>query len=242
MNRFYYDFHIHSCLSPCAENDMTPNNIAGMLTLAGIGLAALTDHNSCKNCPAFFTAAKRYGLVPVAGMELTTAEEIHVVCLLPTLDAAMDFDAYVTERRMKLPNNTRIFGDQLILDGEDAQTGTDPWFLPAATGIMIDDVPALVARYGGIAYPAHIDRESNGVIAVLGAFPDIPGFACAEFNDAANVEAYREKYPILKEKRLLTSSDAHYLRSIRDKEAFLELDAAPDDAEAVRERLFDLLR
>ena len=61
MNRYYYDFHIHSCLSPCADDDMTPSNIAGMATLAGLNIVALTDHNTAKNCPAFFEAAKKYG-------------------------------------------------------------------------------------------------------------------------------------------------------------------------------------
>ena len=52
--RYYYDLHIHSCLSPCADNDMTPSNIAGMATIAGVQIVALTDHNTVKNCPAFF--------------------------------------------------------------------------------------------------------------------------------------------------------------------------------------------
>ena len=38
---------------------------------------ALTDHNTLKNCPAFFKAAYRHGIIPVAGTELTTAEDIH---------------------------------------------------------------------------------------------------------------------------------------------------------------------
>ena len=242
MNRFYYDFHIHSCLSPCAENDMTPHNIAGMAVLAGLDVAALTDHNSCKNCPAFFAAATEFGLVPVAGMELTTAEDIHVVCLFETLDGAMEFDAYVDARRMKIPNNTKIFGDQLILNAQDEPVGTEAFFLPAATDLMIDDAPALAAQFGGIAYPAHIDRESNGVIATLGAFPENPGFLNAEFNDAGNRAAYTQRYPILQKKRILVSSDAHNLGAIRDKSAYLETDAARESAADVRRALFRLLR
>ena len=92
MSRYYYDFHVHSCLSPCADDDNTPNNLAGMAALCGINIMALTDHNSCKNCPAFFEAAKRNGIIPIAGMELTTSEDIHLVCLFPELDVAMEFD------------------------------------------------------------------------------------------------------------------------------------------------------
>ena len=239
--RYFYDFHIHSCLSPCADNDMTPNNIAGMLSLSGIGLAALTDHNTCKNCPAFFEAAQRYGIIPVPGMELTTSEEIHVVCLLPGLSQALAFDEYVSGLRMKLPNRTDVFGDQLITDGEDNVTGTDPYFLPAATGISVDDVPSLIKKYGGIAYPAHVDRESGGIIAILGTLPDIPGFNNAEFYDSSKREEYSDRYPLLRTKRILVSSDAHNLWSIRDKQAYLELDAVPDDGDKVRSALMELL-
>ena len=81
MKKYYYDLHIHSCLSPCGDDDMTPNNIAGMGVVAKLDIMALTDHNSCLNCPAFFKTAQANGIVPVAGMELTTAEDIHLVCL-----------------------------------------------------------------------------------------------------------------------------------------------------------------
>ena len=81
MKRYYYDLHIHSCLSPCGDDDSTPDSIAGMGELNGLDIMALTDHNTCKNCPAFFEAALRHGILPIAGMELTTAEDIHAVCL-----------------------------------------------------------------------------------------------------------------------------------------------------------------
>ncbi len=242
MNRYYYDFHIHSCLSPCGDDDMTPNNIAGMCTLAGLNIAALTDHNSSKNCPAFFEAAKRQGIIPIAGMELTTAEDIHVVCLFKELCGALEFDGYVSGRKtVKIPNRPDIFGNQYIMDKDDNVTGCEEYFLPSATDIMIDDVPSLVAEYGGVCYPAHIDRQSNGIIAVLGTFPDIKNFAGAEFNDAANRESYTEKYPILREKKILVSSDAHYLWNIRDKDAYIELDDEPYSGKKVTEELFRYL-
>ena len=95
MRRYYYDLHTHSCLSPCADADNTPNNLLGMASLAGIEILALTDHNTVKNCPAFFKAADRYGVIPIAGMELTTSEDIHVICLFEELSSALDFDKYL---------------------------------------------------------------------------------------------------------------------------------------------------
>ena len=177
MKRYTYDFHVHSCLSPCADNDNTPNNIAGMASLCGIEIMALTDHNTSKNCPAFFEAARRYGIVPVGGMELTTSEDVHVICLFDSLEATMAFDQLVDSRRIKIKNRPEIFGDQLILNGEDEPIGTEEDLLINATSISLEEVPALVQPFGGVAYPAHIDREANGIIAVLGDFPKTPFFS-----------------------------------------------------------------
>jgi len=98
---------------------MTPNNIAGTAVLAGIDVMALTDHNTLKNCPAFFSAAKRNGIIPIAGAEVTTSEDIHVVCLFPSLEAGMEFDLFLDSKRIKIPNRADIFGEQLITDEND---------------------------------------------------------------------------------------------------------------------------
>ena len=221
---------------------MTPASIAGVGALVGLQIMALTDHNTCKNCPAFFKAAKRYGIVPVPGMELTTAEDIHVVCLLPSLEAALDFDREIERRRMPIPLNEKIFGRQLIMDEEDHVIGTDPHFLLPATDLMIDDVPAFIDRFGGVAYPAHVDREANGVIATLGTFPDIPGFLNAEFYDGSKKEAYFRDYPALQSRRVLVSSDAHNLWSIREENESLTLEDEPYSSELVRTNLIRYLK
>lgn len=242
MNKYYYDLHIHSCLSPCADNDMTPANIAGTATLAGIQIMALTDHNSVKNCPSFFKACKKYGIIPVAGMELTTAEDIHVVCLFETLDNALAFGEEVDSRRIRIPNRVDIFGDQFIMDDEDNVIGTEEFMLPNATEITVDEAPSIVKKYGGVCYPAHIDRQSNGIIATLGTFPDFPEFECAELHDKEKIEPHIEKYPILKDKLMVVSSDAHYLWDIRDADAYFMLDDEPYSSDLVRARLFEKLR
>ena len=234
MNTYTYDLHMHSALSPCAENDMTPNNMAGFAALAGLAIAALTDHNTAANCPAFFKACKRYGVVPVGGMELTTAEEIHIVCLFPTLEATLDFDELVRSRRMNIPNDPRIFGDQLIFDAEDRVIGTDPFYLPAATSIALEEVPHLVKRCGGICYPAHIDRPSGGLPTILGGFPPEVPFTCYELNDASNKEEYEQRFPVLKGMRQICCSDAHRLEAIRDARHALSLEDEPYSSALLR--------
>ena len=242
MNRYYYDFHIHSCLSPCADNEMTPNNIAGMAALAGLNIVALTDHNSSRNCPAFYAAAKKNGIIPIAGMELTTAEDIHVVCLFEKLDDALTFNDEVDRNRVRIPNRTDIFGDQLLADENDEVIGTENDLLPNATLIPIERVPELVKSYRGVCFPAHIDREANGIVATLGIFPENNGFDCAELHDMSNSEEYIRRFPVLGSMRLLCGSDAHFLWDIRDKSSFLELDDEPYSGDLVRSRLFQCLK
>ena len=236
--RYYYDLHIHSCLSPCGDGDMTVNNIAGMSALKGLQIAALTDHNSCKNCPAFFTACRRQGVVPVAGMELTTAEDIHVVCLFEELEDAMAFGREVDGRRIRIPNRIDIFGDQIITDGEDQPIGLEEDMLPNATMLSLDEVPPLVEQFRGVCFPAHIDREANGIIAILGTIPESPNFDCVELRDYENREAYLNNYPILQNKLILCGSDAHYLWDIRDAHTYFDLEDEPYSGDFVRHQLF----
>lgn len=241
MNRYYYDLHVHSCLSPCGDDDNTPNNIAGMASLCGLNIVALTDHNSTENCPAFFEAAKRYGIVPIAGMELTTSEDIHVICLFETLDGAMKFSKKVSDLRIQIKNRPDIFGNQLILDGQDNVIGEEENLLINATLISINEVPMLVREFGGICYPAHIDRQSNGIISVLGTFPDSPHFNCVELHDGKNCDEYIKKYN-LQNKKIIVSSDAHRLTDMRDKENYFDIDDEPYSSNLVRKKLFELLR
>ncbi len=241
MNKYSYDLHIHSALSPCGENEMTPNSIAGFLALAGISIAALTDHNTSANCPAFFEACKRYGVVPVAGMELTTSEEIHIVCLFPTLEAALEFEDTVSKRRMKINNKPEIFGDQLIFDEDDNVIGEQQFYLPAATEISLGETPALVRACGGICYPAHIDRSSGGLPAILGDFPPEVSFSCYELHNLSNKNEYLSRFPIIGGMKQICCSDAHRLEAIRDAEHFLELDDEPYSSALLRISLLSAL-
>ncbi len=240
MKRYYYDFHIHSCLSPCADDDSTPNNIAGMAKLCSLDIIALTDHNSAKNCPAFFSACERYGIVPIAGTELTTSEDIHVVCLFEKLSDAMSFDTELQKHRIFIKNRKEIFGNQLILDENDEVIGEEENLLSNATDISLEDVIEFAERFNGICYPAHIDRPSNGVIEILGTFPSTPHFSIVEINNKDKVKELTEKYA-LEDKTVIISSDAHYLTDIRDKENFFELEC-DDEPDSVRKALFEKLR
>ena len=241
MSRFYYDLHIHSALSPCGDNDSTPDSIAGMGELNGLNIMALTDHNSLKNCPAFFAAAKMHGIIPVAGVELTTAEDIHAVCLFESLDNAMEFDVQLQKRRILIKNRSDIFGEQLIFNEFDEIIGYEENLLINATTVALDELPDLISHFGGVCYPAHIDRESNGIISVLGGIPETPDFKFAELNNREEAEKYSALTGFRRE-QFITSSDAHQLWNIKEKNEYFELECDCGDEVAVRKQLFNFLR
>ena len=178
-----YDFHIHSCLSPCADDDMTPANIIGMAAIKGLCAIAITDHNSCLHCKTAMELGERYGIVVIPGMELTTREEVHVLCLFEQLKDALQFDAYVQTKLLHTRNDPKIFGKQIIMDDKDCESGEFESLLIQATSISFDDVYPFIKSYGGIMVPAHIDKSSNSLLSNLGFIPPTSQFSCVEIRD-----------------------------------------------------------
>lgn len=214
MKEYTYDFHIHSCLSPCGDNDMTPNNIVGMAAISGLEAIAITDHNSCRNAPAVLAAAKEAGILAIPGMELCTAEEAHVVCLFETLEGALAFDGYVYENMPHIKNKPEIFGEQRILDEDDGLVGILDDLLLVSSFLTVDDVRRLAEEYGGTAFPAHVDRDSYSVLAALGSIPPEGGYTVAEVTRDCDLAALREQYPELKALGIVRDSDSHYLDTL----------------------------
>lgn len=230
MPGFLCDLHIHSCLSPCGDGDMTPYNLVNMAKVMGLDILALTDHNSSLNCPAAARAARDAGIAFVPGMELTTSEEVHVVCLFPDVDSSLRFSGYVSERLPKIKNRLDIFGEQLIMDELDGVLGCEKNLLSTASFISISEVFSLVSDFGGVCYPAHIDRPSFSVTANLGSFDESWGFINAELSAFAQTDKLAEAHPLLKNMRLLRASDAHFLENVGSASTELELPCASPQA------------
>jgi len=220
--RIRYDLHIHSCLSPCGDDGLTPAFAAGTAKLCGMDVAALTDHNSAKNCPAFFTAAEFYGLSPLGGLELSTVEGVHVLCLFDKLEKIMEFDSYVYGRLMKMDNNPTFFGNQLIVNEEDDLLGEERYLLSGDTDIAFNEAAKLAESYGGIALPAHIDRKVNGAVEIFGTVPAEAGFSAYELRDRGNTEEYRRH--MVKRSVILYNSDAHMAEDIGSAGGAVTLD------------------
>ncbi len=203
---------------------MTPATIAGMCKLSGLDVAALTDHNTCGNCPAFCEAAEEYGLLAIPGMELCTLEEVHVVCLFPDLDRAMAFQAEVYRRMEGRTNDPTIFGRQLLMDVDDNVVGEETALLAGATTIGVYEAAGLVESFGGVAYPAHIDRDSFSLLSNLGLWDPAMGFPLAEVSRRCPPDFIRARRD-LRGVGTVTGTDAHYLHQIVQAEQFMEVPA-----------------
>lgn len=210
-----YDFHIHSCLSPCGDVDMTPQNIVNLAKIMGYDAIALTDHNTSKNCPAVKKAAEEIGLTFISGMELCTAEEVHIVCLFADIANALDFSDYIYSTLPPIKNKPSVFGEQIICDEYDNIIGNAEKLLITASTVTASKAVDLVAQYGGICFPAHIDRNSFSIISNLGTIDETFGFSIAEIYDIEKEEELKEKHPYLKNLKILSNSDAHYLENMR---------------------------
>lgn len=222
--RVFYDMHLHSCLSPCGDNDMTPYNLVNMAAINELDVIALTDHNTSKNCPAAVEVAKEVGITLICGMELCTMEEIHCVCLFPDLERAMAFDEFVYPLIPNVQNKPEIFGEQLIMDSQDGVIGKEDKLLITAANISIVDLPNAVKKFDGICYPAHIDKSAYSVLSALGDIPPECDFKAVEISARGDVGALKEKYDLLNRVPLILSSDAHYLEDINPQRAWLELE------------------
>ena len=169
-------------------------------------------------------------------MELTTAEEVHVICLFPALDAAMEFDRLVYGRLLPVPNREDIFGNQQIMNERDEVVGIKEYLLINATTISFDEAFSLTESFGGIAYPAHVDKSSNSVISNLGFVPPESSFTCAEFHDFKNLHRLRREHPHFEKCNVICCSDAHYLADIHEPEhqIFVESRGIPDILDSLR--------
>lgn len=203
--------------------DMTPNNIVNMAKLLGLDVIALTDHNTSLNCEAAMKAGENAGIVVIPGMELTTSEDIHAVCLFPTLEKALAWSDYVDEHRIKIKNKTEIYGRQVIMDENDEETGEIEHLLLPASDVSIMSAHKLLKDFGGVCYPAHIDRDSLSILSVLGEIDEYCGFTTAEFADKSKIPELKALHPILNSLNIVTNSDAHYLENMKEAKNYLEL-------------------
>ncbi|MCX7772602.1 MAG: PHP domain-containing protein [Clostridia bacterium] len=226
----WVDLHVHSCLSPCADDDMTPNNIVNMAVLKGLDIIAVTDHNAVHNSEALISCGQRAGLVVIPGMELCTSEEIHLICLFRDINRAEKFQDHVFKSLPPVLNREDIFGSQIIMDADDNETDREPRLLSGASGLDAETAIKLVRELDGVIIPAHVNRESFSMLNTLGAIPLEYGFRFLECSKNCDLPAFKVKHPELEAYKWVKSSDAHFLWDILEQEFWLDLEEKSAEA------------
>jgi len=209
LRRFRADLHIHSCLSPCGDLEIYPRRIVERALEAGLDIVAVTDHNTAENAAATVRAAEGTRLTVLPGMEIASAEEVHVLGLFETVDDILPVQDEVFRGLPDVPAGARFVEDQVIVDAEDGVTGFSPRFLLAATRLDVRGVVELIHRCGGLAIAAHVDRPSFSVISQLGFVPPDLELDALEVSPLTTVSKARAGLVAGTRFPLVRFSDAH---------------------------------
>ena len=214
----WVDLHMHSCLSPCADDDMTPANICGMAHIKGLDAIAVTDHNTGRNLPYVKEAADYYGLIFLPGMEITTKEEVHLLGYFRDVETAVEVGEIFSSHLPPMKNKPDFFGNQFVMNTDDEVQAVEERLLIGATDLDLSECAKIIRDHGGAAVPAHINR-GHGLLVNLGLFPEEPVFPVVEV---------RPELPVMEKliagKRRLWSSDAHHLGDILEAVSQVEPD------------------
>jgi len=205
------DLHVHTCLSPCADLKMSPSAIAEAAHSRDITILGICDHNSAENVPALVEAARRYDIAILAGMEITSREEVHILALFDSMEQALAVQLAVYDH---LPgkNDEETFGLQVVVNADGEVLRFNDRLLIGASTLSVERVVDLIHQHQGLAIASHIDREGFSLIGQLGFIPPGLELDALEISPLISWTEARETYhPTLP---LTCSSDAHFPEDI----------------------------
>ncbi len=213
LRKFKADLHIHSCLSPCGDLQMSPQKIVREAVKKGIDLIAICDHNSSENSGAVIQASEGKELTVLPGIEVTSKEEVHIVALFEDVDEALKMQSLIYDN-LEGENNEDVFGMQVVANAEDEVLGFNKKLLIGATSLSVEMVVDFIHSFNGLAIAAHIDREGFGIIGQLGFIPPDLRLDALEISPRMKMEEARVRFSEYQKFPFLCSSDAHYLDDI----------------------------
>ncbi len=228
MRFFLADLHIHTVLSACAEIEMMPEFILERAQQLGLGLIAITDHNSAENVTVMLAAAQGTGVTVLPGMEVQTREEVHLLCLFDTLDQVTRWQEEVYAHLPPLKNKEDVFGVQVVLNVERGLNYNERLLL-TSTSFSVEEVVQRVRNLNGLCIPAHVDRPAYSIIANLGFIPPDLGLTGVEISHLVSLKEARTRFPELERYSLVASSDAHRLKDMTVRTTFKMVEATIEE-------------
>ena len=204
------DLHIHTVLSPCGAIDMSPRNIIEQALKKDIRIIGITDHNTTLQVEIVQLLGGREGIFVLAGVEVTTREEVHCLAFFPDKHSLDLFQIYIDEHQPNIPNKEGAFGYQVVVDENDMILYTEEKLLITALNQSINQIEKKVHLLGGIFIPAHVNRSVNSIFSQLGFVP--PGLQCEAMGITCftSENEVKSKFPIPENITLIKNSDAHF--------------------------------
>lgn len=210
MKRYRVDLHLHTCLSPCGSLEMSPATIVETALRKELHAIAVTDHNTARQCEPIRSLGQDAGLAVFRGVEVTTAEEAHCVALFDTPAALQSFQHYLDAHLPHIPNCPEKFGDQVWVSPSGEIEGEEPWWLPSALDVHVEEVGRTVAGLNGLFVAAHVERPSYSLISQLGFIePGLP-LDAVEFNNRRRFDELLARQPSVASFAAYSASDAHH--------------------------------
>lgn len=221
----YYDLHLHSCLSPCGDELMTPNNMINMAKICGLDLISVTDHNTMRQQKACCRCARRQGIDYLCGVEMESREEVHLLAYFPP--AMIDpVQQWLQSHYSGQPNSIAYFGHQRVMNEWDEIVDEEPQRLLDCLNASLKECVEAVHHFHGKAVLAHVLNRRNGVIEQLGFIPPDLAVDGIEVSHPSQLEQVRNNSPWAADLPWLCSSDAHQLTDIQERVAAISEDQA----------------
>lgn len=214
LREYKTDLHIHTCLSPCADLEMTPSAIIKTASKNGVDIIAITDHNSAENVIAAKKAAEKTDITVLAGMEVTSAEEAHILAIFDDVENVMKFQDVVYENLLPGENDAKRFGEQIVVNEENEVLSFNKRLLIAATTLNVHSVVNIIHSLGGLSIASHVDKDVFGIISQLGFIPEDLKFDALEMSPRIDKETAEHLFKDYSFFAWISSSDAHYLENI----------------------------
>ena len=174
--------HIHSALSACCDDEMSPGMILDMASKRNLDVISITDHNAVQHSIAACQLSKKDQVVVIPGVELTTREEVHLLAYFPDTESLLKLNKKIDDYLPKASNNSEIFGHQVLYDLNGEIVELDNKLRQTALNIGLDKLVELVHDLGGLAVPAHIDKERFSLISQLGLLDPKADFNAVEIS------------------------------------------------------------
>lgn len=190
---------------------MSPRAIAEQAKIKEIDILGICDHNSAENAPAVIKAARKFKIVALPGIEVTSQEEVHILALFDKAETAFMLQKIIYDN---LPgeNDEEVFGMQVVVNENAEVLRFNKKLLIGASALPVEEVVQIIHSLDGLAIASHIDREGFSIIGQLGFIPENLELDALEVSPNISFEEAAQKFHL--SHPLLCSSDAHFIEEI----------------------------